>query len=138
MSIPWTYVLAWFPLVVLAVAIGVVRDATYGLRLDRSSTRKVSFGIAVVVFAGYTVGVVLLFPPGGASGAWIVGAIWVGLTLVFELPIRLLAPAPPVRTEPDPTKLDEPIPEEPIELGWPLLAWVGVLPWLCWLVLQSA
>jgi len=131
----WTYALAWFPLVVLALVVGALRDATYGRDLEEPKARRVTLVLAGVVFGLYTAAVVALLPPGSSAGAWLVGALWFTITLLLELPFRLLAPRPAATLDDD---LFSGPQAKRNGMGWPLLVWIGLAPWLFnWLIWRS-
>jgi hypothetical protein len=46
----WKYVLAWFPMVAIAIANGVVREAWYGKYLSELAAHQISTLIAVILF----------------------------------------------------------------------------------------
>jgi len=50
----WKYVLAWFPMVAIAIANGVLREAWYGKHLGELQAHQVSMLTAVVLFGVYT------------------------------------------------------------------------------------
>ena len=134
MAIPWHYVLAWFPLVVIALAIGLLRDAIYSKRREAARARRFSFALAAVAFGLYALAVVLLVPPGSQVEAWWIGGIWAVMTLAFELPIRWLAPRP----APNLDELEAGERPQAARFGWPLLVWIGVAPWAWYRILELA
>ena len=81
----WHYVLAWFPMVAIAVANGAVRQAWYGPYLSELRAHQVSTLTALVLLGLYMRWVVRRWPPGSAARAIAVGGLWFGLTLAFEL-----------------------------------------------------
>jgi hypothetical protein len=89
-----SYVLAWFPLVVLALLVGFLRDRTFGKRLAAEPARRVSIGLAAVVFGVYIAALAVAIPFAEPRQALLVGGIWVTITLVFDGMLRLVAPPP--------------------------------------------
>ena len=49
----WKYVLAWFPMVAIAIANGMVREAWYGKYLNELAAHQISTLIAVILFGVY-------------------------------------------------------------------------------------
>ncbi|HEY0946152.1 MAG TPA: hypothetical protein VGD81_12825 [Opitutaceae bacterium] len=76
--------LAWFLLLVVAIANGALREATFGKRMSELRAHQLS---TLIGAAG--VGVLIWFvmrawPPATARQALGVGVMWVGLTVAFE------------------------------------------------------
>ncbi len=78
------YFLAWFPMVLIAVANGALREAYLVPRLGDHSARQVSTLLLIVLFAIYIGLVVRTWPPASGGQALAVGAMWLVLTLTFE------------------------------------------------------
>ncbi|MGH9457479.1 MAG: hypothetical protein ACRD2J_07530 [Thermoanaerobaculia bacterium] len=78
------YVALWFPMVVLAVANGVLRETTYGKLLPGDRAHQVSTATAVILFGLYIWFVTELWELGSATHAMSVGALWFFLTVAFE------------------------------------------------------
>lgn len=78
------YVLFWLPMVVLAIANGVVREATYGKRLPELRAHQFSTVTALAVFSIYIWMVVRRLPPASERQALLIGVVWLGLTVAFE------------------------------------------------------
>lgn len=81
----WRYVLAWFPMVAIAVANGMVREAWYGRHLGELQAHQASTLSALLLLGLYIWWVIRRWPPRSAAQAMGVGAVWLGLTLAFEL-----------------------------------------------------
>ena len=78
------YLLVWVLLAVVAVTNGVIRQATYGKNLSDLTAHQVST-LTAIAASGLTVWIVNRFWPIESSGqAWIIGIIWLALTVVFE------------------------------------------------------
>lgn len=80
----YVYTFFWIALLLVAIANGAVREATYALRMPELRAHQLSTfiaialtGIAVWIFAGY-------FPIRSATEALRIGGIWLVLTLAFE------------------------------------------------------
>lgn len=84
MHIIATYTLFWLVLMLLAIANGAVREATYGQHLSAlqahqlsTATAMIAFGIAVWLLSKWRTA-------GSVAQALTIGGIWLGLTLCFE------------------------------------------------------
>jgi len=81
----WKYVLAWFPMVAIAIANGVVREAWYGNYLSELAAHQISTLIAVILFGFYIWFVVRFWRPTSKVQAIAVGLLWLAMTIAFEL-----------------------------------------------------
>ncbi len=81
----WKYVLAWFPMVAIAIANGVVREAWYGKYLSELAAHQISTLIAVILFGVYIWFIVLFWRPTSKVQAIAVGLLWLAMTIAFEL-----------------------------------------------------
>lgn len=78
------YLLCWFLLAIVAIANGVIREATYGKFVSELSAHQISTGTAIL-FTGLLVwGVNRLWPIATAGGAWLIGVAWLIATITFE------------------------------------------------------
>jgi hypothetical protein len=84
LGIMWRYVLAWFPMVPIAVANGVVREFWYGRRLGELQAHRVSTLSALFLLGLYMWWVIRTWPPRSGTEAAAIGALWLGLTVAFE------------------------------------------------------
>ena len=80
----WKYVLAWFPMVAIAIANGVVREAWYGNYLSELAAHQISTLIAVIQFGFYIWFVVSFWRPTSKVQAIAVGLLWLAMTIAFE------------------------------------------------------
>lgn len=78
------YVLAWFPMVVIAILNGVLREYTYGKRLSELRAHQVSTLTALTLFGVYILGLTRLWRIESSSKAVVIGLIWLLLTVGFE------------------------------------------------------
>jgi len=78
------YILAWFPMLVIAVLNGAARDFFYKAKLGELRAHQVSTLTAMILFTVYVYLVDLLWPFLSGSQAIVVGIIWVLMTIVFE------------------------------------------------------
>jgi hypothetical protein len=80
----WKYLWLWLPMVLIAIANGVVRQAWYGRHLSELRAHQLSSLTALVLF-GFTIRLSLrFFPPASAAQAWAIGVLWLALTVAFE------------------------------------------------------
>ena len=80
----WIYVLAWVPMVVIAIANGALREATYGKRVSELRAHQGSTLSGLVLFSIYMWGVMAIWPLESSGQAITVGCTWLALTLAFE------------------------------------------------------
>jgi hypothetical protein len=81
----WRYILAWLPMVPIAVANGVVRELWYGRHLGELQAHQVSTLSALVLLGLYMGWVIRQWRPRSGSQAVAIGAVWLMLTVAFEL-----------------------------------------------------
>jgi hypothetical protein len=81
----WKYVLAWFPMVAIAIANGVLRESWYGQHLSELAAHQLSSLSAIVLFGIYIWFVVARFwPPASNAQAIGIGLLWLVMTIAFE------------------------------------------------------
>ena len=78
------YLLAWFPMVLIAVANGALREAWLVPRLGEPAARQGSTLLLIALLALYIGYVLQRWPIGSGARAIAVGALWLILTLAFE------------------------------------------------------
>jgi hypothetical protein len=78
------YFLAWFPMLLLAVANGTLRDFGYSKYTGALLAHQISTATLIILFAGYIRYIVQKFPPSSQSHALLIGLLWLVLTLCFE------------------------------------------------------
>jgi hypothetical protein len=81
----WKYVLAWFPMVAIAIANGALREVWYGKILTDLAAHQLSTLAAIVLFGIYIWRVLRFWPPTSAAQAIAVGLLWLVMTVAFEL-----------------------------------------------------
>lgn len=78
------YVLAWFPMLVIAVANGALRQSVFAKEMAELQAHQLS-SLTGSVFMGLFIWfVVHLWPPSSSLQALAVGLIWLCLTVCFE------------------------------------------------------
>jgi hypothetical protein len=78
------YFLAWFPMLLLAIANGAVRDLIYKQYTGDLLAHQLSTVSLIVLFGLYIRYVVSRIHPESAMQAILMGVFWVVLTLMFE------------------------------------------------------
>ncbi|HRH82541.1 MAG TPA: hypothetical protein PLW81_15995 [Thiobacillaceae bacterium] len=78
------YLLAWLPMVAIAIANGWLRQAGYGPYLSELAAHQVSTLTGALMFALYIYWVMRCWPPASARRAWQVGLAWLAMTVAFE------------------------------------------------------
>jgi hypothetical protein len=128
-DLPLHYVLAWFPMVVVALLVGALRDLTYGRQLKPEPARRVSAAVAAVGLGLYIAALVYWLPFASPRQALLAGGVWVVITATLDALLRVLAPAPPF----PPADPDDLFADSRPRRSWSgaaLLLWIGVAPWL--------
>lgn len=78
------YVLAWVPLVPIAILNAVIREAGYKQWLGELRAHQVSTATAIILFGVYIWAVTRLWPIQSGRQALLIGLIWLCLTVAFE------------------------------------------------------
>jgi hypothetical protein len=78
------YLLAWLPMVVIAVANGIFREVVLLPWLGMHEARQASTLLLIVLFGIYIALVFRIWPIASLRDAIAVGAAWLVLTLLFE------------------------------------------------------
>lgn len=79
-----THLLAWFGLLVLAFANGMLREGTYRHTLSAAAAHAVSCFMGVALFGVFVAVLHRWRPLPDAAQAWWVGGLWVLATVAFE------------------------------------------------------
>lgn len=80
----WRYILAWLPMVAIAILNGILREQTYGKTLSESRAHQLSTITGIVLLGTYIWIVTSLLGFESFIQAVIVGCLWLGLTIAFE------------------------------------------------------
>jgi hypothetical protein len=80
----WKYVLAWIPMVLIAIANGMLRESSYGKRMSELQAHQISTLSGILLFSVYIWVVILIWRPDTSEQAITIGLIWLGLTVAFE------------------------------------------------------
>ncbi len=78
------YTLAWVPMIFIAVANGVIRQFVYGPQMSELSAHQISCATAILLFFLYTRLLARLMPLKNSRQAFLIGGIWLILTVAFE------------------------------------------------------
>ena len=78
------YFLAWFPMLLLAVLNGSLRDLGYKKCTADLTAHQISTIMLIIFFAFYIGYVIRHFPPSSSTQAILIGILWEILTLSFE------------------------------------------------------
>lgn len=78
------FVLAWLPMILIAIANGALREFSYGKQVSELRAHQLSTLSALAFFSIY-IGIVLrVWRPESAGQALAIGFIWLILTVAFE------------------------------------------------------
>jgi uncharacterized membrane protein len=85
------HLVAWLPMVALAVLNGALREYGYGPALGDPAAHQLSTLILILLFAGYVWLLDARWPVRSGLDAARRGAVWLVLTVAFELGMGLLS-----------------------------------------------
>ncbi len=80
-----TYTLAWIPMVFIAIANGIARDRGYQRHIGELRAHQISTLTGALAFTVYTWALSLRWPLASSEQALLVGIVWLGLTIAFEI-----------------------------------------------------
>lgn len=78
------YLLAWFPMLLLAIANGALREFVFKKYVGELTAHQLSTFSLLLLFTIYIGFIIKWIPPASANQAMLVGLFWLGLTLLFE------------------------------------------------------
>ena len=78
------YILAWFPMVVIAIFNGSLRQFTYGTLLNELTAHQISTLTGIIFFGFYIYFITKKWRLESAQQAVTVGFIWLAMTILFE------------------------------------------------------
>jgi hypothetical protein len=78
------YIAAWLGMMALAVLNGMARDKLYGPRVGELAGHQFSTAILLIAFGAYFYLLERAWPLASTGLAWLVGATWLIMTLLFE------------------------------------------------------
>ena len=91
-------VLAWFAMLVIAVANGALRQMTFGKVMSELHAHQLSTLIGSVLIGAFIWFVVRIWPPSSSSQALLIGFVWLLLTVAFETCMGLVIADQPLST----------------------------------------
>jgi hypothetical protein len=80
----WKYVLAWVPMVFIAIINGAIREGWYGKHVGELQAHQISTVTGVLLFGVYIWVLIRLWRPVSAGQAIAIGLVWLGMTVAFE------------------------------------------------------
>jgi hypothetical protein len=80
----WKYILAWVPMVPIAIANALLREKVFAVHLSELRAHQLSTATCVLLFAGYIWTVTRIWRPESTGQALAIGLLWLGLTVAFE------------------------------------------------------
>jgi hypothetical protein len=89
-------VLAWFPMLLIAIINGAIRDFTYKNRLGDLRAHQLSTLTGSILMGIYIWGFLRLWPLASDSQAIMVGLIWLCMTVIFEFSMILFIQKKPL------------------------------------------
>ena len=78
------YILAWFPMIIIAIANGLFREKFLAKRLSELQAHQLSTATMIILFGIYVWVLFKIWPPISANQAIFIGLIWLWLTIIFE------------------------------------------------------
>jgi len=89
--VPTQYFLAWFGMMAIAIVNGTIRDFTYKPYTGALAAHQISTLTLLLCFAVFFRMLTLRWPITSARQAWIIGSVWLLMTLAFEVGIGRFA-----------------------------------------------
>jgi hypothetical protein len=118
------YVAAWFPMLALAIANGLLRQAVFAPRMSELRAHQLSAVTGAMLIGVFIRFVIRRWPPPSGASAVGVGLLWLAMTVAFEFFMVLVLMNQP---------LERALADYNLLAGrvWILfLAWVGAAPWV--------
>ena len=78
------YILAWFPMLIIAIANGALREMLFKKYLNDLRAHQLSTVTLILFFAGYIWYIIRKWPPDSQKQSILIGVLWLLLTLCFE------------------------------------------------------
>ncbi len=80
----WKYLIAWVPMIFVAIANGIFREEVLASRLNELGAHQASTVTLVILFGIYIWILILNWKPESTEQAIAIGLLWLGLTVSFE------------------------------------------------------
>ena len=80
----WRYVLAWIPMVFIAIINGAIREGWHGKHWSELQAHQVSTATGVLLFGICIWALICIWRPVSGEHALTIGLVWLGMTIAFE------------------------------------------------------
>jgi hypothetical protein len=80
----WKYIIAWFPMIIIAIANGLFREKVLVGRLNELQAHQASTASMIVLFGIYVWVLFKIWQPESINQVIMIGLLWLILTVVFE------------------------------------------------------
>jgi hypothetical protein len=80
----WKYVLAWIPMVLIAIANGALREVWYRKHFNELQAHQLSTLSGILLLGVYIRVIIRVWQPESSEHALSIGLIWLALTIAFE------------------------------------------------------
>lgn len=80
----WKYIIAWFPMIFIAIANGLFREKILSSRLNELQAHQASTMTMIILFGIYVWILFKFWLPTSARQAVVIGLAWLVLTVLFE------------------------------------------------------
>lgn len=80
----WKYIVAWFPMIVIAIVNGLFREKFLASRFNELQAHQLSTASMIILFGVYVWVLIKTWFPTSAKQALMIGLIWLVLTVIFE------------------------------------------------------
>jgi hypothetical protein len=80
----YRYILLWFPMLLIAIFNGMMRDLWYKKYFEDLTAHQVSTFTLILFFGLFIDFVFRKFPPSSSLYALLIGILWLVMTLIFE------------------------------------------------------
>lgn len=80
----WKYILAWFPMIIIAIVNGLFREKFLANRFNELQAHQISTMSMIILFGIYVWVLFKIWFPTSVNQVIIIGLIWLLLTIIFE------------------------------------------------------
>ena len=78
------YVIAWVPMLFIAIANGALRQFTFGRVMSELHAHQLSTVIGSLLIGLFIYAIIRIWPPTSSKQAVVIGSVWLLLTVIFE------------------------------------------------------
>lgn len=78
------YILAWLPMIPIAIMNGILREKTYGQRVSELRAHQISSLTGILLLGTYIGPALQILGLASPQQALAIGLIWLGMTIIFE------------------------------------------------------